>query len=131
MNMMLALIDMRGNLRAAVIVLVLGVIAWRMVRAEKPVQQRLPMVPLIAFACGPLIALVCYFIEVFWVSRAQEFLPREYVSTFVSIMTIGMIGGLACAVAFSIGSFVPARRRQYDDDSLVQRDDAPQDKPEP
>ena len=128
---MLALIDMRGNLLAAFIVLVFGVIAWRMVRSTQPMQRRLPMVPLVAFACGPLVALFCYLIEVFWVSRGQEFLPREYVSTFVSIMTIGVIGGLAGAIAFTIGSFAPTRQRQYDDGANVQHDHATQNKPEP
>jgi hypothetical protein len=128
---MLALIDMRGNLLAAVIVLVFGVIAWRMVRSTQPMKRRLPMVPLVAFACGPLIAFLCYLIEVFWVSRGQEFLPREYVSTFVSIMTIGVLGGLAGAIAFAIGSFAPAGQRQYDDDPQGQHDHPAEGKPEP
>ena len=64
---MLAMIDMRGNLIAAAILLVVGVVVFRLVRPPNAVSTSRRWLPIVAFVSGPTIAFLWTIADVLWV----------------------------------------------------------------
>ena len=109
-NALLAMVDMRGNLVAAAILLIVGVILIRRLRPSDFSPRRNRWVPIVAFLCGPTLALLYFVVDVAWLSRGMYIDRSDYHATLWRVLVIGVIGGAIGAFALWIGSRIPLHR---------------------
>tara|TARA_R110002073_G_scaffold172563_13_gene329820 strand:+ start:11093 stop:11437 length:345 start_codon:yes stop_codon:yes gene_type:complete len=106
-----ALIDMRGNLIAAAILLVIGVVVFRFVRPPSATTSSRRWLPIVAFVCGPVVAFLWTIADVFWIQPGSYLNFAEYVETLIPVLIIGVIGGAVGAFAFGVGDRITLHRR--------------------
>ena len=100
---MLAMIDMRGNLIAAAILLVVGVVVFRLVRPPNAVSTSRRWLPIVAFVSGPTIAFLWTIADALWIQPGSYLDFAEYLETLVPVLIIGVIGGAVGAFVFWVG----------------------------
>lgn len=100
---MLAMFDMRGNLIAAAILLVIGVVVLRLVRPPSATSRSRRWLPIAAFVAGPLIAFFWTIVDVLWLQPGSYLSFSEYYETLLPVLAIGVIGGTVGAAVFWIG----------------------------
>ena len=64
---LLAMVDMRGNLIAAAILLIVSVVVLRLVRPTGAASTSRRGLPIVAFASGPAIAILWTIADVLWI----------------------------------------------------------------
>ena len=100
---MLAMTDMRGNLIAAAILLVVGVVVFRLVRPPNAVSTSRRWLPIVAFVSGPTITFFWTIADVLWIQPGSYLNFAEYLETLVPVLIIGVIGGAVGAFVFWVG----------------------------
>ncbi|WP_372716342.1 hypothetical protein [Novipirellula sp.] len=106
----LALIDMRGNLIAAAIVLVIGVVVFRLVRPPSATTSSRRWLPMVAFVSGPIVAFLSTIADVLWIQPEMYLDFAEYLETWTRVLFIGVIGGAVGAFAFWVGDRITLHR---------------------
>ena len=102
--------DMRGNLVAAAILLIAGVILMRTLRPSDTSPQRQRWVPIVAFLCGPILAFLYFVADVAWLSHGIYIDRSDYFETLWRVLVIGVIGGAIGAFAIWIGLRISVHR---------------------
>lgn len=97
---MLAMIDMRGNSIAAAILLVVGVVVFRLVRPPSATTSSRRWLPIVAFITGPAVAFLWTIADVLWIQPGSYLNFAEYLPTLTPVLIIGVIGGAVGALAF-------------------------------
>ena len=100
---MLAMVDMRGNLIAAAILLVIGVVVFRLVRPPNAASTSRRWLPIVAFVSGPAIAFFWTIADVLWIQPGTYLNFAEYLETLVPVLIIGVVGGAVGGFAFWVG----------------------------
>ena len=100
---MLAMVDMRGNLIAAAILLVIGVVVFRLIRPPNAVATSRRWLPIVAFVSGPTIAFLWTIADVLWIQPGSYLNLAEYLETPVPVLIIGEIGDTVGACVFWVG----------------------------
>ena len=109
--MMLALIDMRGNLIAAAALLVIGAVVLRLVRPTSASTGPRRWLPIVAFLAGPLVAFLWSFADVVWLHPDAYLTFAEYFETLIRVLILGMLVGTAGAAALWVGERFLLRHR--------------------
>jgi apolipoprotein N-acyltransferase len=99
----LAMIDMRGNLLAAGVFLVLGVILLSLVRPVTKSSKPRRSLIVTAFFSGPALALAYYVADILWIAPHLYVVPEDYSKALLQVLVIGYVGGTIGAVAIGIG----------------------------
>lgn len=108
---LLALADMRPQIAAAAVVLVLGVtLIGSLQSPAAPSRDRIG-IPVVAFLCGPMTAILWFAADVFWISPESYLYLSDYLETLLPVVVIGLAGGSVGAAAFLAGLWIGARRR--------------------
>tara|TARA_R110002049_G_scaffold305056_3_gene501132 strand:+ start:85541 stop:85885 length:345 start_codon:yes stop_codon:yes gene_type:complete len=100
---LLAMVDMRGNLIAAAILLVVGVLVFRLVRPPDAASTSRRWLPIVAFVSGPVIAFLWTIADVLRMQPGTYLNFAEYIETLVPVLIIGVICGGVGAFAFWVG----------------------------
>jgi hypothetical protein len=98
-----AMIDMRSNLIAAAVVLVVGVMVFRFVRSSEAESTSRNWLPMVAFFTGPLVGFLWTVADVLWIQPYSYLNFAEYIDTLVPVLIVGVIGGSVGAFAFWVG----------------------------
>ncbi|TWU26681.1 hypothetical protein Pla52o_05340 [Novipirellula galeiformis] len=106
----LGLIDMRGNLIAAAILLVIGVVVLRLVRPPSATTGSRLWLPIVAFIAGPLVAFLWTIADVLWIQPGTYLNFAEYIETLIPVLKIGVIGGVVGAAVFWVGDRLTLHR---------------------
>ena len=107
---MFAMADMRGNLIAAAVLLVIGVLVLRAVRPKSVSRVPNRWLPVAALLCGPLSAIGWFLVDVFLLSPHSYMFFADYVEAIIPILTIGLLGGVLGGVVFWIADLWPLHR---------------------
>ena len=100
---MLALIDMRGNLFAAAVLLLIGVVVLRLVRPPSANTGSGRWLPIVTFVAGPLVAFLWTIADVLWIQPGSYHSFSEYLETLCPVLAIGVIGGAVGATVLWVG----------------------------
>jgi Zn-dependent membrane protease YugP len=108
---LLAMVDMRGNLIASAILLVVGVVVFRLVRPPVAASTSRRWLPIVAFVSGPAVAFLRTIADVLWIQPGTYLNGTylnfaEYLETLVPVLVIGVIG----AFAFWVGDHLSRQR---------------------
>jgi len=107
---MFAMVDMSGNLMAAAVLLVIGVLVLHAVRPKPISRSPRRWLPIAALLCGPLSAIGWFLADVFLLSPHSYMFFADYVEAIIPILVIGLLGGVLGAVVFWIADLWPLHR---------------------
>ena len=99
---LLALTPMRGNVVAAAVVLLVGVLAldlFRRFRARRTPKRSLVLAALLG---GPALATLLFAADMFWISPNIYLQPDDYLSTLWRYLAVGMACGIAAVGAIGM-----------------------------
>lgn len=109
-GLLLAMVNMSGNLVAAVVFLALGVSVLRSIKAASGRSEPRRWLVGAAILCGPALAFAFWLADIFWISPDSYLLARDYVESLTPILFIGLIAGTLCAAAIWIAECASCRR---------------------
>lgn len=108
---LLALTDMRPNVTAAAVILVLGVALMGWLQSPAAPARDRRGIPLVAFLCGSTIAFLRFLADVYWIAPTSYVYLGDYLGSLFSMLLIGVTAGAIGAGAFWAGLCLRARRR--------------------
>lgn len=106
----LAMIDMRGNWIAAVILLMIGVVVLGIVRPPSVASSSRRWLPIVAFISGPFAAFLWTIADAVWIQPGSYVNVNEYLQTLPPVLITGVTGGAAGAFVFWVGDRLTQHR---------------------
>lgn len=99
-SVLIAATPMLGNLIAALVMLVLGVVLFRGIRGRDRVTSGFNWAPIVAFLSGPALATVYLVCDVLWSGHGTYTLASDYFDICWRVLVIGLVAGTLGALAF-------------------------------
>ena len=108
-TLILANVDVRGDLVVCAILLVLGVVVLRFLRPTSATSGSRRWLPIAAFVAGPLVAFLWSLAEVFWLQPDFYLSFSVYLETLLPLLKLGIIVGTVGATVIWIGERLKSR----------------------
>ena len=105
----IAMADMSGVPYAIAVLLVVGVVVLRRMRPAAAHSRTRVWLPIAAFVAGPIVAFLYFLADVFLISR-DYITAEDYTQMLISLMILGLFGGVIGAIGLWIGDRIPTRR---------------------
>ena len=105
----IAMADMSGVPFAIAVLFVVGVVVLRRMRPAAAHSRTRVWLPIAAFVAGPIVAFLYFLADVFLISR-DYITAEDYTQMLISLMILGLFGGVIGAIGFWIGDRIPTRR---------------------
>ncbi|MFN0055163.1 MAG: hypothetical protein ACKV0T_23565 [Planctomycetales bacterium] len=101
----LAMVDMRGNLVAVALLIVLAVVVLHWIKPASETSKPRWWLAVAAFGCGPAVTLAWFVADVLWISPRGYLMPGDYTEALAPILIIGFIGGALGAATIGLTEF--------------------------